>query len=85
MAAEHNNADAIVHYGHSCLSPVDKLPVYYVFEKFKLDLDQVAHQVIDVLGKIDRKNLIILYDVSYSYLYGTFLLLWSHEDCKNLF
>ncbi len=31
IAAEHVDADAVVHYGRSCLSPTDRLPVVHVF------------------------------------------------------
>ncbi|KAL9102744.1 MAG: hypothetical protein Q9163_002141 [Psora crenata] len=31
VAAEHVNADAVVHYGRACLSPTARLPVIYVF------------------------------------------------------
>ena len=84
MAAEHNNADAVVHYGHSCLSTVDKLPVYYVFDKFKLDLDHLAEQTNDLLAKIDNRSLILLYDVSYTYLYGTWWPLSATFDLISL-
>ncbi|KAJ9150218.1 2-(3-amino-3-carboxypropyl)histidine synthase subunit 2 [Pleurostoma richardsiae] len=42
IAAEHADADVVVHYGRSCLSPTSRLPVIYVFTKHKLDLDEVA-------------------------------------------
>ncbi|KAK1776630.1 Diphthamide biosynthesis protein 2 [Copromyces sp. CBS 386.78] len=39
IAAEHVNADVVVHYGRSCLSPTSRLPVIYVFTKHTLDRD----------------------------------------------
>ncbi|KAH8887312.1 diphthamide biosynthesis protein [Thozetella sp. PMI_491] len=42
IAAEHVNADVVVHYGRSCLSPTSRLPVVYVFTKHHLDHDTVA-------------------------------------------
>ncbi|CCC12962.1 hypothetical protein SMACR_06104 [Sordaria macrospora] len=39
IAAEHVNADVVVHYGRSCLSPTSRLPVIYVFTKHVLDRD----------------------------------------------
>lgn len=71
VAAEHYQADSLVHYGPSCLSPVDKLPVLYVFEKFQLDLDLLVLKAQQIVK--DNKSgqkLIILYDVEYQYLYG---------------
>nr|OQO31829.1 hypothetical protein B0A51_00731 [Rachicladosporium sp. CCFEE 5018] len=39
IAAEHVDADVVVHYGRSCLSPTARLPVIYVFTSPPLDLD----------------------------------------------
>ncbi|RNA01200.1 diphthamide biosynthesis 2 [Brachionus plicatilis] len=64
VAAEHYNADAIIHYGHSCLSQVENIPTLLVFDKSPLDINTIFTQV----EKIGHK-LIILYDVSYHYLY----------------
>ena len=36
MAAQHLNADVVVHYGHACLSPTRRLPVHYVFAGYPL-------------------------------------------------
>ncbi|KAL2257611.1 hypothetical protein VTK26DRAFT_9409 [Humicola hyalothermophila] len=41
IAAEHADADVVVHYGRSCLSPTSRLPVIYVFTHHQLDHDQV--------------------------------------------
>ncbi|KAK5152050.1 Diphthamide biosynthesis protein 2 [Recurvomyces mirabilis] len=39
VAAEHVDADVLVHYGRSCLSPTARLPVIYVYTSKLLDLD----------------------------------------------
>lgn len=39
IAAEHVKADAIVHFGHACLSSSKRLPVLYIFEKKELNID----------------------------------------------
>ena len=72
VAAEHCNADCVVHFGHSCLSFVDKLPVFYVFEKTSLDLDAIKTEVDTLYDKPDQAptKIIVLYDVCYFYLYG---------------
>ncbi|KAM8930108.1 2-(3-amino-3-carboxypropyl)histidine synthase subunit 2 [Pelodytes ibericus] len=38
VAAEHVQADALVHYGRSCLSPCVRLPVLYVFGRQAVDV-----------------------------------------------
>lgn len=42
IAAEHADADAVVHYGRACLSPTARLPVLHIFTKQELDYDSVA-------------------------------------------
>jgi diphthamide biosynthesis protein 2 len=71
VAAEHYEADSLVHFGHSCLSLVDKIPVFYVFEKFPLDLNALEVEVnkLAAANKPGQK-LVVLYDVEYAYLFG---------------
>ncbi|KAI8623203.1 putative diphthamide synthesis protein-domain-containing protein [Xylariaceae sp. FL1651] len=42
IAAEHAEADAVVHYGRACLSPTARLPVLHIFTAQELDHDAVA-------------------------------------------
>ncbi len=42
IAAEHVEADAIVHYGRACLSPTARLPVIHVFTNQSLDWEKVV-------------------------------------------
>lgn len=42
VAAEHVDADVVVHYGRSCLSPTARLPVLYVFTTRPVDLDALV-------------------------------------------
>ncbi|KAI0179062.1 diphthamide biosynthesis protein [Hypoxylon sp. FL1284] len=42
IAAEHADADGVVHYGRACLSPTSRLPVLHIFTSQKLDYDDVA-------------------------------------------
>lgn len=48
IAAEHADADAVVHYGRACLSPTSRVPVLHVFTRQKLDYD-------DVVGAFERE------------------------------
>lgn len=41
IAAEHINADAVIHYGRACLSPTERLPVVHIFTSMDLDLEAV--------------------------------------------
>lgn len=42
VAAEHADAEVVVHYGRSCLSPTSRLPVIYVYTLHELDHAAVA-------------------------------------------
>ncbi|TGJ88298.1 hypothetical protein E0Z10_g470 [Xylaria hypoxylon] len=42
IAAEHADADAVVHYGRACLSPTARLPVLHIFTRQALDYDAIA-------------------------------------------
>ncbi|KAI0390839.1 diphthamide biosynthesis protein-like protein [Xylariaceae sp. FL0594] len=42
IAAEHVDADSVVHYGRACLSPTARLPVLHIFTKQDLDYDAVV-------------------------------------------
>ena len=41
IAAEHVDADGVVHYGRSCLSPTSRLPIIYVYTRHELDHNAV--------------------------------------------
>ncbi|KAH0842361.1 Diphthamide biosynthesis protein 2 [Fonsecaea pedrosoi] len=42
IAAEHVDADAVIHYGRACLSPTARLPVLHIFTTMGLEMDQVV-------------------------------------------
>ncbi|KAL1435331.1 hypothetical protein MTO96_011064 [Rhipicephalus appendiculatus] len=53
VAAEHVGADAIVHYGHSCLSVPSRLPVLFIFGRIAVLFDtQYDHCKCDIFAKI---------------------------------
>ncbi|KAK0625393.1 putative diphthamide synthesis protein-domain-containing protein [Bombardia bombarda] len=64
IAAEHADADVVVHYGRSCLSPTSRLPVIYVFTQHELDhgaaLAAFANEFPDKQEKV-----IVMADVTY--------------------
>ncbi|OJA17380.1 hypothetical protein AZE42_10969 [Rhizopogon vesiculosus] len=77
VAAQHVDADLIVHYGHACLSQPSRLPVVYIFGNKPIDVTDC----IDQLGKClttkfqqdtntdndNRPTFLLRYDVGYSY------------------
>ncbi|KAI8340997.1 diphthamide biosynthesis protein 2 [Choanephora cucurbitarum] len=66
VAAEHVNADLVVHYGRSCLSPTSRLPVLYVFGQQPLDLDD-CERSFQQLFPDHQQPVIVMCDVEYSY------------------
>lgn len=55
VAAQHLNADAIVHYGPTCLSPTARLPVIHVFGRRALRPDPQA-AAASIAGALRRRN-----------------------------
>ncbi|PSR82783.1 putative diphthamide synthesis protein-domain-containing protein [Coniella lustricola] len=64
IAAEHADAQVVVHYGRSCLSPTSRLPVIYVFTKHNLDLDAVV-QSFETEFSDKNAKIILMADVVY--------------------
>ena len=65
IAAEHVDADAVVHYGRACLSPTARLPVVYVFTKGQLDLSKVVECFKETFSDRSSKVLVMA-DVTYA-------------------
>ncbi|OJJ72954.1 hypothetical protein ASPBRDRAFT_176657 [Aspergillus brasiliensis CBS 101740] len=64
VAAEHVDADVVVHYGRSCLSPTARLPVIYVFTHKELALEKVVRAFKETYPELDTK-VILAADVTY--------------------
>lgn len=64
IAAEHVNADVVVHFGRSCLSPTSRLPVIYVFTKHQLDLD-AAVESFEAEFPDKETKVVVMADVAY--------------------
>ncbi|KAI1272363.1 putative diphthamide synthesis protein-domain-containing protein [Xylaria sp. FL0933] len=64
IAAEHADADAVVHYGRACLSPTARLPVLHIFTKQELDHDAVAQSFAQEFSDLQTK-VIIMADVMF--------------------
>jgi diphthamide biosynthesis protein 2 len=65
VAAEHVDADVVVHYGRSCLSPTARLPVIYVFTNKPLPIDPLV-QSFKATYPDPTAKVIIAADVTYS-------------------
>ncbi|KAI0126273.1 Diphthamide biosynthesis protein 2 [Xylariales sp. AK1849] len=60
IAAEHVDADAVVHYGRACLSPTARLPVLHIFTRQRLEYDDVVvgfeKEFSDIAGKESNRE-----------------------------
>ncbi|ORY04138.1 putative diphthamide synthesis protein-domain-containing protein [Clohesyomyces aquaticus] len=66
VAAEHVDADVVVHYGRSCLSPPSRLPVIYVFTERPLDMNAVISTFKETYPDKEEK-VILMADIPYSH------------------
>ncbi|KAF2837474.1 diphthamide biosynthesis protein [Patellaria atrata CBS 101060] len=65
IAAEHADADVVVHYGRSCLSPTARLPVIYVFTSMPLEIELVLEAFRNIYADKTSK-IILMADIPYS-------------------
>ena len=69
IAAQHANADSLIHFGRACLSPTSRLPVLYVFGQQPTHQDRCCQAFKEFFGE-SRPPVIVLYDVIYAYCIG---------------
>ncbi|GFS30004.1 2-(3-amino-3-carboxypropyl)histidine synthase subunit 2 [Trichonephila inaurata madagascariensis] len=72
IAAEHVSADAIIHFGHSCLSPTKRLPVLYIFGKQVFDIQNATDCFKKFFFDV-KSHVILIYEVMYSYAIDSFV------------
>ena len=65
IAAEHVDADAVIHYGRACLSPTARLAVLHVFTKMDLDYESVVKAFTATFEDHNAK-IILTADITYS-------------------
>ena len=80
VAAEHINADVVVHYGRACLSPyvpwciglmfsVTRLPVIYVFGRRNVDIESLATQFKSTFPDTNAE-ILLMCDTAYAHSLG---------------
>ena len=65
IAAEHVEADAVIHYGRACLSPTARLPVLHVFTQSQLDEVAAVDAFVGAFPDLDAK-VILTADIPYA-------------------
>lgn len=66
VAAEHVDAEVVVHYGRSCLSPTARLPVIYIYTSKPLDLDATSASFKATYPTKDEK-IVLMSDIPYAH------------------
>jgi len=64
VAAEHVDAEVVVHYGRACLSPTSRLPVIYVYTTRPLDVDAVVRAFEESLGEEKEDKVVVMADLT---------------------
>lgn len=66
VGASHIDADCVVHYGHTCLSPTSTLPAFFVFGKASVDVKACVESLLDSLS-ISNKPILVLFGLEYAH------------------
>ncbi|XP_019093205.1 PREDICTED: diphthamide biosynthesis protein 2-like [Camelina sativa] len=67
VGALHIDADCVVHYGQTCLSPTSVLPAFFVFGKAPMNVSSCVKHLIDYASQSD-KPIMILYGLEYAHM-----------------
>ncbi|KXT07384.1 hypothetical protein AC578_531 [Pseudocercospora eumusae] len=84
VAAEHVDADVVVHYGRSCLSPTARLPVIYVFTAKALDNEAVLASFRHNYPAKDEK-VVLMADIPYSHHLASLQSSLTREGYSDIF
>jgi len=71
VAAQHHNADCIIHYGRSCLSLPSKMPALYVYGQLPLTVEDCVTK-FQLLFPNSESNIVVMYDTVYHYAAGRY-------------
>lgn len=66
VGASHINADCVVHYGHTCLSPTSNLPALFVFGKSPINVANCAKSFFNH-ASINGKPFVVLFGLEYGH------------------
>ena len=64
VAAEHADAEVVVHYGRACLSPTSRLPVVYVYTSRELDVEAALREFEGQFANKEDK-VVVVADLTY--------------------
>ncbi|KAL9709008.1 Diphthamide biosynthesis protein 2 [Leucoagaricus gongylophorus] len=77
VAAQHVNADAIVHFGHACMTLTSRLPIVYVFGQKPLDIQRCVSVLVEAYqshgSDYPSRMALLRHEVGYTHLAGSIL------------
>ena len=85
IAAEHVNADAVVHYGRACLSPTARIPVIHVFTKQPLPEQTRLIEEFQNFNNDRQQKVILMADVTYQNHLQYIMTILQLRNFSNLF
>ena len=62
VAAEHFGSDGVIHYGNSCLTPTQRLPVLHIFTSLPIDISDLLEKLDSI---DDSRQIYLFYDVRF--------------------
>ena len=83
VAAEHVDAEVVVHYGRACLSPTARLPVIYVFTAKPLDVD-MAMARFRATYPDKAEKICLMADIPYSHVVANLYDRLKEDGYENL-
>ncbi|KOX81155.1 Diphthamide biosynthesis protein 2 [Melipona quadrifasciata] len=66
VAAQHINADSIIHFGHACLNPTSRLSVFHVLPKQEIDITEVIDK-FKLYFADQSERILFFYDITYAH------------------
>lgn len=73
VAAQHVDADVVVHYGHACLSQTSGTPTIYVFGKLAIDIQHCVSSILACCRNLfegdacTTRTVFLMYNVAFTY------------------
>jgi diphthamide biosynthesis protein 2 len=65
VAAEHLGSDGVIHFGNSCLTPTQRLPVLLIFTAIQIDVGILGEKLAKLRKEEEGKRIHLFYDVRF--------------------
>ncbi|KAG1706976.1 2-(3-amino-3-carboxypropyl)histidine synthase subunit 2 [Nymphon striatum] len=81
VAAQHFESDCLIHFGHSCLSQTQRLPILYIFPKQAIDTNNFISELLDLFT--NESNVCIIWlNVLYHHMTETIKSLLERSEVR---